>query len=155
MDRCPVEIWTQIFSYACEDGGATGCALSVTSKYIRDTSKSVRHRSVAVCGFTKIFYFYNRFKRGQTSPILYLFISDSEPSGHDAHSTTDAPHTPPRVGHTSDIQLTSMMVSDILRSNAASLLSLSIVSFCPPPPLLPPLHLPPPIPPPLPFSSHT
>jgi hypothetical protein len=131
MDRCPAEIWSHIFSYACQDGGSTGCSLSLTSKYIRETSKSVRHRSVALCGVTKIFYFYHLFKRGQTSPITYLFLSDSEPSGSGPHNTMDALHTPPHSNPVDCLEpTTAAMVSDILRSNAISLSSLSIASSC-------------------------
>ena len=128
MDLCPAEIWSYIFSYACQDGGTTGCSLSLTSKYIRETSKSVRHKSVAVVDVTKIYRFYHLFKRGQTGPITYLFLSDRESSGYGARSTTGALHAPPHIGPVNYPEPTSVMISDILRSNAASLSSLSIVS---------------------------
>lgn len=137
MDRSPAEIWSHIFSYACQDGGATGCSLSLTSKYIHETSKSVRHRSVALCGVTKISCFYHLLKREKTGPITYLFISDEDLSGNTTYSTRNVLCTPSRVDPPVTVQIGS-----ILRSNAASLSSLSIASFHFTPQLLPPIHFP-------------
>ena len=128
MDRCPAEVWSYIFSYACHDGGSTGCSLSLTSKYIRETSKSIRYTSVAICGVTKISCFHHLLKRGQTSPITYLFISDDEPSDNDTRNTTDALYVPPHGDPVNYPEPMTVMVSNILRSNATSLLSLSIIS---------------------------
>lgn len=128
MDHCPAEIWSQIFSYACKDDGSTGCSLSLTSKYIRETSKSVRYTSVAIYGVTKISCFYQLLKRGKTSPITYLFISDDEPSGNDARDMTDVLYVSPHGDPVSYPKPMAAMVSDILRSNATSLSSLSIIS---------------------------
>ncbi|THH26800.1 hypothetical protein EUX98_g7381 [Antrodiella citrinella] len=50
MDRLPVELLLDIFSYACTDGGYTGCSLSSVSKRIRTTSEHVRYQSLAVYG---------------------------------------------------------------------------------------------------------
>ena len=38
LERIPPEIWQEILSYACSDGGATGRALSRTSRYFHDQS---------------------------------------------------------------------------------------------------------------------
>lgn len=49
MDRVlPVELWLQIFCFACVDGGETGCSLSLVSKYFRDMSLEVKFQCVAV-----------------------------------------------------------------------------------------------------------
>lgn len=48
MDRCPTEIWARIFSFACTDRGLTGCALSEVSRYVRNTSRTVRYKSVGL-----------------------------------------------------------------------------------------------------------
>jgi hypothetical protein len=46
----PPEIWCKIFVLACIDGGQTGCALSLVSRYIRELSKGIRLQSVSVYG---------------------------------------------------------------------------------------------------------
>ncbi|KAF9650379.1 hypothetical protein BDM02DRAFT_3112139 [Thelephora ganbajun] len=111
-------MWSHIFSYACQDSGSTGCSLSLASKYIHETSKSVYRRSVAVCGITKIFRFY------------HLSISDDEPPDRNTRNTKNAFYTPPCGGPVSYAEPMDVMASDILRSNAISLLSLSIMSSC-------------------------
>ena len=142
MDLCPAEIWSYIFSYACQDGGSTGCSLSLTSKYMREASKPVRHKSVAVCGVTKISRFYHLFKCGETSPITYLFVSDCESSSHGIRDTMGALYAPLHINPVGYPEPTTVMVSDILRSNATSLISLSIVSSCFSLQLLPPISFP-------------
>ncbi|KDQ63976.1 hypothetical protein JAAARDRAFT_52031 [Jaapia argillacea MUCL 33604] len=52
--RCPREIWEQIFSFACLDGGSTGRSLSLVSKYIRDISQCVRYQSITVDGVSRL-----------------------------------------------------------------------------------------------------
>jgi hypothetical protein len=42
------EIWDKIVKHACVDGGRTGCALSLVSRYIRDVSHSSRLQSIAL-----------------------------------------------------------------------------------------------------------
>jgi hypothetical protein len=46
----PPEIWDKIVKCACMDGGSTGCALSLVSRYIRDVSHSSRLQSIALDG---------------------------------------------------------------------------------------------------------
>jgi hypothetical protein len=46
----PPEIWDAIVKLACTDGGKTGCALSLVSRYIRDVSHSSRLQSIALDG---------------------------------------------------------------------------------------------------------
>ncbi|KAI0672744.1 hypothetical protein C8Q78DRAFT_990163 [Trametes maxima] len=48
MDKLAVELLTLIFSYACTDGGQTGCALSLVSRRIRDASRPARFHSVSL-----------------------------------------------------------------------------------------------------------
>jgi len=48
MDRCPIEVWNHIFTFACTDNGFTGRSLSLVSRYIHDTSKSVKLQSLSV-----------------------------------------------------------------------------------------------------------
>ncbi|OSD04442.1 hypothetical protein PYCCODRAFT_1433320 [Trametes coccinea BRFM310] len=48
MHSLPVEVLEPIFLLACTDGGQTGCALSLTSKYIRTASHRTRFHSVSL-----------------------------------------------------------------------------------------------------------
>ncbi|KDQ62127.1 hypothetical protein JAAARDRAFT_30033 [Jaapia argillacea MUCL 33604] len=54
MDRCPPEIWLNIFNLACDDGGYTGCSLSLVSRCMYTLSKLVRYRSVALHGLRRM-----------------------------------------------------------------------------------------------------
>ena len=48
MTTLPVELLSQIFIYACTDGGHTGCSLSLVSKHIRAVSRPARFHSVSL-----------------------------------------------------------------------------------------------------------
>ncbi|OJT09815.1 hypothetical protein TRAPUB_13685 [Trametes pubescens] len=48
MNTLPQETLEQIFSLACDDGGATACALALTSKSIRAAACATRFHSVAL-----------------------------------------------------------------------------------------------------------
>ena len=47
MDRCPIEVWNQIFTLACTNNGFTGRSLSLASRYIHDTSKPAKLQSLS------------------------------------------------------------------------------------------------------------
>ena len=53
MDRIPLETLHQIFELACTDGGSTGCALALTSKFIREAAQSTRFYSIVLEAETK------------------------------------------------------------------------------------------------------
>lgn len=77
MDKCPPEILHPIFALATrEDDGRTGCALSLVSRYIHDTSQSTRYQSVALQGHDKVVTFveviYN--KPPELRRVKNLFI---------------------------------------------------------------------------------
>lgn len=57
MDRCPAEIWSQIYAFACVDDGRTGRTLSLVSKYTRETSKPYKLQSVSVIGYNQLLAF--------------------------------------------------------------------------------------------------
>ncbi|KIK01367.1 hypothetical protein K443DRAFT_573251 [Laccaria amethystina LaAM-08-1] len=57
MDRCPAEICSEIYAYACVDNGRTGRSLSLVSTYIRDTSRPFKLQSVSVVGFQQLMSF--------------------------------------------------------------------------------------------------
>ena len=46
--KCPIEIFDEIFSMACTDGGKTGCSLSTVSKRIRKVSKVFKYQTLRV-----------------------------------------------------------------------------------------------------------
>jgi hypothetical protein len=81
MDRCPVEVCTQIFAHACTDNGFTGRSLSLTSRYIRETSKPTKLQSLSVTTPQQIHGLAHlithtppRYRR-----VRYLFLSSSTP----------------------------------------------------------------------------
>ncbi|KAF8162711.1 hypothetical protein B0H34DRAFT_291543 [Crassisporium funariophilum] len=57
MDRCPAEICSEIYAFACIDDGRTGRALSLVSRYTRQTSKPFKLQSVSVIGYNQLFAF--------------------------------------------------------------------------------------------------
>ncbi|KAI1795089.1 hypothetical protein LXA43DRAFT_1091216 [Ganoderma leucocontextum] len=48
MDGLAVELLEKIAAFACTDGGRTGRSLSLTSRYIRDTTRATRFHSVSL-----------------------------------------------------------------------------------------------------------
>ena len=46
--KCPIEIFDEIFSVACTDGGATGRSLSAVSKRICEVSKGFKYHTLVV-----------------------------------------------------------------------------------------------------------
>jgi hypothetical protein len=47
VEKCPAEVWAEIFELACTDGGPTGRSLSLVSKYI-NASKSSKYFTLAL-----------------------------------------------------------------------------------------------------------
>jgi hypothetical protein len=68
MDQTPSELWEKIDSFACTDTGFTGHSLSLVSKYVQETSKSVKLQSINLCGFTQMLAFTDLLE--QTPPHL-------------------------------------------------------------------------------------
>ncbi|KAI0081535.1 hypothetical protein K474DRAFT_1587422, partial [Panus rudis PR-1116 ss-1] len=60
--QCPAEIWTKIFSFACTDGGYTGCSLSRVSRYFRDASLPVKLQTVSLHGERSACLFLNMLR---------------------------------------------------------------------------------------------
>jgi hypothetical protein len=54
MDRCPPEIWSDIFKLLCVDGGAAGCSLALVSRRFRELADPERLHSVRVNGFAQL-----------------------------------------------------------------------------------------------------
>lgn len=67
----PLEIWLQIFEFACADEGVTSRSLSQTSRYLREASKSFRYYSVAIKGWRQLLAFEEQFT---TAPFDSRFL---------------------------------------------------------------------------------
>jgi len=98
MDRCPVELWLKIFAIACTDDGFTGRSLSLVSRYIRDTSKSFKLQSVAICGLRQTVEFAALVTKTPRCHARHLYICDGTCRSHaddnersvDAHTRQEA-----------------------------------------------------------------
>lgn len=80
MERLPIETWTRIFSFACVDGGRTGCALSETCKYFRAAVLPVQVYSVALLGGTKMSLFLHEVLEARPPEhrrVQHLFLSQA------------------------------------------------------------------------------
>lgn len=79
MDKLPVEILQNIVTLACTDGGATGRALRLVSRYICDVSASSEYHSITVVGREQMTAFLSRVKRDERAcgSVRHLFLSDS------------------------------------------------------------------------------
>ena len=77
MDRCPTEICLQIYAFACVDDGKTGRALSLVSKYTRETSKPYKLQSVSVIGYNQLLAFADLVEHTplHLRQVKYIFLS--------------------------------------------------------------------------------
>ncbi|KAI0362594.1 hypothetical protein OH77DRAFT_1416868 [Trametes cingulata] len=95
MDKLAVELLSQIFFYACTDGGQTGCSLALVSKRFRAASRPARFYTVALYSspaqIERFLYAYQR-ERSEAYDALprvrHLWLSYAETSG-------GAPEAPP------------------------------------------------------------
>lgn len=75
----PVELWSQIFSTACLDGGRTACTLSEVSRTVRDIVLPFQLDNAAVIGPAKIIHFAALLRSRQHEPntcrVRHLFLS--------------------------------------------------------------------------------
>jgi hypothetical protein len=75
--RLPVELWRDVFKYACVDGGRTGCALSLVSRRIRKLSAGIRLQSVCVIDLdrlTSLLHILERLPEDERH-VRFLFIA--------------------------------------------------------------------------------
>lgn len=79
METLPLDIWVEITSWACTDGGATGCALSLVSHNVYRASAVGRYHSVALHGWDSIRQFtrvMNDAKSSKTNlQVVHLFLA--------------------------------------------------------------------------------
>ncbi|KAI0636541.1 hypothetical protein C8Q77DRAFT_1154475 [Trametes polyzona] len=102
MDKLAVELLTEIFFYACTDGGQTGCSLALVSKRIRATSRPARFYSVALfSSATKIEKFLHAYQleRERATEMLprvrHLWLSYDEDGQGDPGAPLSAPAVTP------------------------------------------------------------
>ena len=92
MDRLPIELLSSIATYACIDGGRTGCSLSLVSRYVRAATRRVRYQSVALLQRSSIIAFSRVVQTSSDCPSLsHLFIAASAPTDFEeaGGTTTD------------------------------------------------------------------
>ena len=95
MDRFPVELLRDIATYACTDGGRTGCSLALVSRHVHDATSCARYQSVSLIGRSNIIAFSELATNMHGNNISYLFITTSrvvapsEESG--AHKSAGGP----------------------------------------------------------------
>jgi hypothetical protein len=88
LDRMPSEVLSMIITDACVDGGKIGCALSLVSQSVRESTAPYRYHSVALLGWRKIQSFLDTLnKAGRIFFVRHLFVATS--SGDD----TNRPNT--------------------------------------------------------------
>ncbi|KAI0675124.1 hypothetical protein C8Q78DRAFT_965710 [Trametes maxima] len=88
MKLLPPEIWKEIFSYACVDGGYTGTSLSLACKFFHNISLPVRFHVVSLHSLRQVELFlafairYQQEHHGVTPRVYHLLLSfsDSQPS---------------------------------------------------------------------------
>lgn len=103
MDKLAVELLTEIFLYACSDGGQTGCALALVSKRVRALSRPARFFSVALFSSpAKIEQFLHAYQQERARApdmlprVRHLWLSyDENGEGHSGMPTAVAPVKPP------------------------------------------------------------
>lgn len=88
MDLLSPELCTKIFSFACTDGGSTGRALCLVSRYVHQTSKPYRFQSIALEGIQQELAFASLLE--QTPPnmrqVRNLLVGRRPPEIEDASS---------------------------------------------------------------------
>ncbi|KAI0645528.1 hypothetical protein C8Q79DRAFT_1111321 [Trametes meyenii] len=106
MNLLPPEIWREIFSYACIDGGYTGTSLSLACKFFHNISLPVRFHVVSFHSLRQVELFlafasrYQQEHHGTIPRVYHLLLSFSRaqppsfPSSLDATDVT--PHSSPR-----------------------------------------------------------
>ena len=78
-EHLPAELWSQIFSMACTDGGSTACTLSEVSRYVRTIILPLQLHNVAIIGPAKMVQFTALLQSRKYEPnyrrVRHLFLS--------------------------------------------------------------------------------
>jgi hypothetical protein len=113
MDRFPPEILSQIFSFACTDGGYTGRSLSIVSKYVHKTSKPYKYNSIRLYDVRSAAAFASFLEKSSPDivhSILHLFVCNCGQNPDDQ----DMPYLPKASGTTSLRSRVSSGVSHLI-----------------------------------------
>ncbi|PIL36238.1 hypothetical protein GSI_01900 [Ganoderma sinense ZZ0214-1] len=107
-NRLPLEIWQHIFLLACTDGGCTGYALTLVSKFFHDASQLIRFHSLAFSSLRQIEGFLAFAERATTAQakkpkVHHLLLSFSRYPSHE---------TSPDFGRADDIYGANAPVPD-------------------------------------------
>ncbi|KAI9068251.1 hypothetical protein FKP32DRAFT_1587837 [Trametes sanguinea] len=84
--RLPLEIWREVFTYACSDGGYTGASLALVCKLFYDASHQVRFRCLSFYSLDEIEAFleyvqgYEERFQGARPKVYHLLLSFSQAS---------------------------------------------------------------------------
>ncbi|OSD06708.1 hypothetical protein PYCCODRAFT_755594 [Trametes coccinea BRFM310] len=98
----PLEIWREVFTYACTDGGYTGASLALVCKLFYNASHQVRFRSLSFYSLDQIEYFLEYVQRcegrfrGAQPKVYHLLLSFSQTS---SDGRSDAEFSPGAVSH--------------------------------------------------------
>lgn len=78
METLPLEILHAIFTLACNDGGRTGCTLSIVSRYIRAAALPIMLRTVVVRGVPQMQALATLLDKRVPGNrmVRYLFLTD-------------------------------------------------------------------------------
>jgi hypothetical protein len=83
--RLPTEVLQIIYSFACVDGGRTGCALSRVSKQMRETSSPFRFYSVALPNLDMLKAFCALLEKVDRLQIIVRHLFIAGPSSLKSH----------------------------------------------------------------------
>ncbi|KAI0694013.1 hypothetical protein C8T65DRAFT_711088 [Cerioporus squamosus] len=78
VDDLPLEIWQQIFTHACTDGGCTGTSLALVNKFFHRASHPTRFRSLSFSSLVQIEGFLTYvavYQHDSKLRILHLLLS--------------------------------------------------------------------------------
>ena len=80
MEHCPVEVWQKILTFACTDGGYTGCSVSLVSRFMRLAVLPVRFCSVELTSQDRLLIFSALLSSWESrANIRHLFVSVDVP----------------------------------------------------------------------------
>ncbi|KAF8959739.1 hypothetical protein BDZ97DRAFT_1380316 [Flammula alnicola] len=100
MDRCPPEICSEIYAFACVDGGRTGRSLSLVSKFMHETSKPYKLQSISVIGHTQIYAFADLVER---TPEHLRRVKSFFISAHSRNTAMDPRALAPEYGRRTEV----------------------------------------------------
>ena len=76
IERCPTEIWHEIFAFVCTDTGLNGRSISLVSKRFHDLLGPLKYQPIAIARWRQLIAFSQTFSQlpDNQKRIKYLFI---------------------------------------------------------------------------------